>query len=94
MVAWPRWPGRSAGCHVDDRPVSGWAAGKRPAPARWSRRGRRPFPHAARGGYAISFTVALGPLFCTEAMPPSRAASLPYIWLVPMTWWLAAFRVK
>lgn len=87
-------PGRSAGCHVDDRPVSGRPPEK-----------DRPRHDGAAGAvvrsrtpreacYAISFTVALGPLFCTEAMPPSRAASLPYIWLVPMTWWLAAFRVK
>lgn len=42
----------------------------------------------------LSFTVVLAPFAFTEAMPASRAASSPYIWLVPITWWLAAFRLK
>ena len=38
--------------------------------------------------------VADAPFFFTDSMPPSRAASEEYIWLVPITWWLAALRLK
>ena len=41
-----------------------------------------------------SLTVLVAPLFFTESMPASRDCAVAYIWLVPMTWWLAAFRLK
>jgi hypothetical protein len=53
----------------------------------------RPWACRARWAYR-AFTVAVGPLAFTAAMPSSRAAAVLYIWLVPMTWWLPAFRLK
>ena len=41
-----------------------------------------------------SLTDSVVPFALTLAMPLSREDSLAYIWLVPMTCWLAAFRVK
>ncbi len=39
-------------------------------------------------------TVVLGPLVFTDSMPASRPAAALYIWLLPMTWWLPALRLK
>src|SRR6187431_3269649 len=45
-------------------------------------------------GQVPSLTDSVVPFALTLAMPLSREDSLAYIWLVPMTCWLAAFRVK
>jgi hypothetical protein len=41
----------------------------------------------------LSLTLALGPLVDRRDAVVAPAA-LAYIWLVPMTWWLPAFRLK
>ncbi|MDT4890234.1 hypothetical protein FQZ97_1270500 [compost metagenome] len=41
-----------------------------------------------------TFTVVVVPLVFTDSMPASRPAVAWYIWLVPITWWLAALRLK
>ena len=42
----------------------------------------------------LSLTVMDAPFAFTLAMPDSRDGSEAYIWLVPITWWLPAFRLK
>src|SRR5690606_1113041 len=42
----------------------------------------------------ISRTSVLLPLVFTDSTPPSRPAGEAYIWLVPITWLLPAFRLK
>jgi hypothetical protein len=43
---------------------------------------------------ARSANSAPGAFFITDSIPLSRAASDSYISLLPITWWLAAFRAK
>src|SRR6476620_5287432 len=57
-------------------------------------RPRRMGPEGAGEGQVLSLTVSVTPFVLTLAMPLSREDSLEYIWLVPMTCWLAAFRLK
>lgn len=42
----------------------------------------------------LSLIVVVVPFVFTDAMPPSRLDAEAYIWLDPMIWWLAAFRLK
>jgi hypothetical protein len=44
--------------------------------------------------YVWSSMVAFGAFFFTDAMPLSRAAPVVYVSLVPITSWLAAFRLN
>ncbi len=89
--------GRDGGTFRDGRPARR-AAGfadrirrrRRGGGAVGKRRGDGP----GRDQAVVSSTVVVGPFCLTEAMPSSRAVSLEYSSLVPMTWWLAAVSTK
>ena len=49
---------------------------------------------SANGSDQTVLTVVLVPWVFTDSMPASRPAAALYIWLVPITWWLAALRLK
>ncbi len=77
-AAW--WTRRSTALPLERGVRNGWW---------WPSWSREATTHQVR-----SCTVELPPLAITDAMPASRAAALAYILLEPMTWWLAAFRLK
>src|SRR5690606_28629212 len=74
-------PGRSSDPGVDGR-----CSAVRPR--------QRTEPHHALIGGASSLIVVVAPFALTDSIPASRVAADAYIWLVPMTWPFAAFRLK
>lgn len=81
----PGTPAEAAGVHNAARTLPGIRPSVGPADAD---------DVATDAGQASAFRVAPAALALTDSMPASRLAADAYIWLVPITWWLAARRLK